>query len=210
MAHALDALALMSLRHACADEGKRNRVEPAVEHGIDVEHQLARDAVLIRRHAEIERMHRPFDRGPVQRRKAGADSQRALSQVGAGRWKNGGAGIVLVHRVLQPQQVLPRCGKCHGAVAQHDALVELGSGACFTRLQLPRAVACGLILEQHPLPGSRLKAGIGPLLHRCSRQFRAQRGPIQAEVGADARVIGNAEIVLDQKPVDASHQMAME
>ena len=40
VAHALDALALMPLGHARADERERHRVEPPLEHRVDVEHQL--------------------------------------------------------------------------------------------------------------------------------------------------------------------------
>ena len=43
VAHAFDALALMPFGHARADERKRHRVEPPLEHRVDVEHQLARE-----------------------------------------------------------------------------------------------------------------------------------------------------------------------
>ena len=51
VAHALDALALVSLRDSGPDERERHGVEPAFQHRIHIIDQLARNGVLIGRDA---------------------------------------------------------------------------------------------------------------------------------------------------------------
>ncbi len=105
MAHPLDALALVALGNVGADEGEGHGVEPALQHRLHVVDQLARNRVLVGGDPEAQLGHGPFDRRPVQGREAGADPERALAQAAARGREDGGARIVLLDQILQPQQV---------------------------------------------------------------------------------------------------------
>ena len=50
--------------------------------------------------------------------------ERAAAEIGAGRRKDRRVGIVLLHGVLQPKQVVPCRGKRDDAIGKRDALVQ--------------------------------------------------------------------------------------
>src|ERR1019366_5466743 len=61
VAHALDALSLVALGDAGPYERARDLVQAPLQHRVHVVHELARYAVLVRGHAELERAHCPLD-----------------------------------------------------------------------------------------------------------------------------------------------------
>ena len=198
----------MPFGHARADERKRHRVEPPFEHRVDVEHELARNAVLIGGDAEIERAHRPLDGRPVQRGEARADSERAAPEIGAGRRKNRRVGIVLLHGVLQIEAGSPMSRETRrrhppSGTPSSSALlpVPVSRGSSFhaqshvasssSRIQRPAAVS---------------KRVFGRFCHRGVLQLRVQRRPVETEIRADAGVVRDADVVVEQKAVDGTHQ----
>ncbi len=79
--------------------------------------------------------------------------------------------------------------------------------------QFPRAIARRLVLEKNPRFRRRSRTCVirAARFDRQPRLFelRAQRRPIETEIGADARVARNADVVVEQKPIDWAHQRAM-
>src|SRR5258708_7173485 len=90
VAHARDALALVSFGNVGANKRKGNSIELSSQHGIYVIHELARDRILICGHAQTEIPHRPLNRRPVQSGKTSTDTKRALTQFLRGTRKNRG------------------------------------------------------------------------------------------------------------------------
>jgi hypothetical protein len=101
VAHPLDALALVPFGNVGPDEGKRDRVEVAVEHGIYVINKFARDGVLVGGETEIERGHDPLNGRPVQGGKPGADAQGTASKITTGARENRAAGVMLLRLVFK-------------------------------------------------------------------------------------------------------------
>jgi hypothetical protein len=164
VAHAFDALALMAFRNARPYERKGHGVEPPFEHGVDIEDELSRNAVLICGDTEIEGTHRPFDGGPMQRREARADAERAASKIRSCRRKDRRPGIVLLHGVLQAKQVFPGRRKHEAAVSESDTAVERSTSCSFcARFERPRTVARRFILEKSPQTDSRLEGAVRDL-----------------------------------------------
>ena len=211
VAHAFDALALMPFGHARADERKRHRVEPPFEHRVDVVHELARNAVLVGRHAELERAHRPLDRRPVQRRETRADAERAAAEIGAGCRKDRRVGIVLLHGVLQAQQVLPARRKCDTAVTERDA-----SASALPPVPVARAAEASTRSRRSPRPPAassvppRSRSGSSDHLHpgcRCS--FALSAGQSRQKSGLMHGFCEMRMLLSRRNRLMRPHQMAM-
>ncbi len=211
MAHSFNALTLVPLGHAGADEWKRHGVEPAFEHCVDVVYQLARNAVLVRGDAQVDSAHRPFHRGPMQRRKSRANAQRAPAEVRGGCRENRRRRIELLHEILQAKQVFPTGREGRRAFVSGNAIgKDIRRSIDFRGVKAPRAVSRLLVLDHRPGTGCGFERARRPLLQKSAVVERpAQRRPIQAEIRADARIAGDAEIVIEEKLIDASHQMVM-
>ena len=198
VAHSLHALSLMPLGDIRPDEREGNGVEPALQHGVQVKDELPRDAVLISRHPQIQHAHRPFDGGPVQRGETCPDADRAAGQVSARGGKNRRVGIVGQDQVLETKQVFPRGGKGAVLAINGDTLGQNlpGLGAR-GRVQDPGAITGLAVLKEHPAAIGRDKAALGQgPFGQPGAQLWNQGRPIEAKIGADARILRDAQVML--------------
>ena len=178
------------------------------EHGVHVVDELPGNAVLVRRHAEIEGAHRPLDRGPVERREAGADPERARPEPARGRGEEGRLRIVLLDQVLEPEEVLPGRGKKHALRARDPVREGPRPVPLSGAHELPRAVPAHRVLKEGPGAVRRRKGRLrvpdqarrGP-----GRELRGKRPPIEAVVRADAGVVRDQLAVADENAVDQLH-----
>ena len=212
VAHAFDALSLMPLGHVRADERERHRVEPPLEHRVDVEHQLARNAVLIRGDAEIQRAHRPLDGRPMQRGETRADPERAAAEIGAGGRKD---------RRVRDRAPAPRSSIEAGCPTSRERR-WLPSRECRRR---PRARCCPFHARAAPAStrsrtSSRLRGGSSaPRRSRSgslaapspNRRFNFARsaGQSRQKSGLMQGLCEMRMLLCEQEPVDGSHQRAM-
>ena len=204
MAHSLHALALVSLGDIRSDKRKRHGVQLPSEHRVHIEDQFPGDAVLVGRHAQIQRAHRPFDGRPMQGGKAGADADRATRQIPPGRGENGRAGIMFQYEVLEPEQILPGGRKGVPVPIEGNALCQSAREARAGRgLQNPCAIARRIILEERPTPGRRGKEALRPDLKLPpGLELLGERGPIEAAIRANARILCDAKAILEEKQVN--------
>ena len=209
MAHAFDALALVTLGYVGADERKGHRVEFAREHHIGVVNKFARDRVLVGRHADAELRHRPLDRRPVQRRETRAHSKRATAELRGGAGENRRGRVVLLDEILEAQEIRERRGKNNRPVLQRRAVAERGHcRRARPAVEPPRAVAGSGVLQQRPGTGRRFKTAVRPDVHRLGVFNRGpQSRPIEAKIGRHAGIGRDAQIVLEEKRVDGGHEV---
>ena len=209
VAHAFDRLALVAFRHVGADEGEAHVVEGVGEHLVDVVDEFARDGVLVGSQTQAELRHRPVDGRPMQRRETRADAEaRSLERTAGGR-EDGRFGIVLVDQVLQRQQVGP--GRREGVTLATE-MDAIGEPVGVATVDEPGAVAGRRILDQDDLTRGDgettgfVEAQVRPGLGRAARfEGRAQAGPVEAEIGGDAGVRRDPEVVGEAEVVDGTH-----
>ena len=203
MAHALDALALVALGDVGADEREGDGVEFAVEHGLDVVNELARDGVLIGGEAEIKCGHGPLDGGPVKGGEACADAEGAATEVGGGGREDGRGGVVFLDEVFEREQVGPGGGEDQATAGGGAGAVGKcgGDGCGGDRLEVPAVIAgCG-ILEKRPGADGGGEAAGGVFTGAACGVGGAEGGPVQTEVRADTGIGRDAEIVREEEGV---------
>ncbi len=196
-----------------ADEGERHGVEAPLEHRVHVVDQLARDAVLVRGHAELERAHGPLHRRPVQRGEPGADPEGARCPSSP---PAGGEDRRLRGRAPAPGSSgaadSPRSRGRQGSVAAHEVGPQRPGRAQgrVRRAESPRAVAGAGVLEQRPCARGGLKAAISG---RCRRRPRCLTRPLPASAGQSRQksglthgFCGDAQPVPDKESVDRRHR----
>ena len=203
--HAFDALTLVALGHVGADERKRHRVELTREHDIGVVDELTRNRILVRRHAETQRAHRPLDGRPVQGRETCADPERAAPELFGGGGENRRGRVVRLDEVLQFQQVRKGRGKHRRAIRECHRVVQR---IRFPRiaLQSPRAVALDVFHQSERARG-RPKSALRVNLHRLAgAELVAQRRPIETKVGRHAGIRRDAKFVFEEEAIDCGHR----
>jgi len=142
----------------------------------------------------------------VQRRETRADAEGALAEPAGGRRKDRAYRVVLLDEILQAKQVRESRRESLTSTRKVNAIRQrVGSP-----LEPPRAIALG-VLQQGPRPrlGVKKTPRIGPQ-PLTGDQRGAQRRPIEAKVGAHARVGRDAQVVFEQEPVDGAHGWADE
>src|SRR5690606_5922224 len=110
-------------------------------------------------------------------------------------------GVVFLHEVLQPQQIRPGGGENGRAVGRGFAALESGPGRAGLRDKTPAVVARVRVLEQRPFAGGGGESAFRIHLHAAGRVGGAERGPVEAEIRADAGVAGDAQVVTEQEIV---------
>ena len=99
----------------------------------------------------------------------------------------------------QLEQVGER-GRKEGRAADRHAIGERVSQS----MELPGTVAEG-VFDQCELTGLGREAALGEFRNPTGLEIGLQRRPIEAEIGRDARILHDAQVVLQEKFVDGGH-----
>jgi hypothetical protein len=131
---------------------------------------------------------------------AGADPEGALAEGAAGSGENGAFGVVFLDEVFEVEEVFPGGRPCPGAVLEFDAFIEVGNAVGRCGVQQPGAVAVGVFDED---PGSvcGFEAAFFVMMHLIG-QGHAEAGPVETEIGADAGVVGDENVVFAEELID--------
>ena len=116
------------------------------------------------------------------------------------RREDGRGRIVLLDEILQREQVRPGGGEHRRAAGQRRSAVERrGRGR-----QLPRAVARG-VLEQRPVASLRGEAALLVFGDPAGLHVGQEPIPVEAEVGRDAGILRDAQVVRQEELIDGGH-----
>jgi len=156
----------------------------------------------------IEGAHGPVDRGPVKRGEAGTDADGAAAEVAAGGGEDRRGGVVFEDQVFEAKKVFPRGGESGEGAVEGDATIEHADrGTAGAGFEAPCAVAGGFVFEERPAADGGFEVTFWILAERSAGdELRAEGGPIEAEVGTDAGILRDAEIVAEEEIVDSAQR----
>jgi hypothetical protein len=84
-------------------------------------------------------------------------------------------------------------------------MVEAGSCSCARFFSASRLAVARRVLQQRPLARAGREAAFLVLDHAPGLHVGQERVPVEAEVGRDAGILRDAQIVLQQELIDGGH-----